>query len=1093
MSKNFITNKDKKLSELISDVMPDIISADFLVWFFYFSWFQEIYKELKDINIRVLVWMEVEQWIKKSIHEYTSDKEIKRKEVKSKFIEQMKLLFDKTTYFDNAHSQEAIDLFIEKIKNKTLVIKKTKDPNHAKLYLMEKSKERSEWGSYPWVTIIWSSNFTFQWLTNRNEFNYISRQADDFISAKEFFQQLREDSLPITDGWEDDLLVKMILEQTHIKLSHPYLFYIRILKEYFDVFYQSIKTPKEITNNSMMNLTYQVDAVKEALSKLSQHNGVIIADVVWLGKSIIWSTIVANLQSKAIVIAPPHLIPQREDYGKKFWLSLDIYWPWSIHKALLDDREYNTHNIVMVDEAHRFINAQNKDYWYLHQLCQGKKIILLTATPYNNKPEDIFNLIKLFQIPKASTLHTEQLLSQEFSELEREYKKIYDADKKATEQNDHKQREETKHKAKELSQRIKHLISPVVIRRSRIDLEKRNMYRLDLEKQWIQYSTVKKPHTQYFQLWVLEQQYWQTIEDLLDLWTTIKEKKFSCARYTPLLYLDEKLLVEGTKYYDTFMGLYGYSINRVASRQTNMPLFITRLVVSRFESSLSAFQITLKNIILSYEAYEKRIKKWYIPVIGKGTLPTVEDIDEMEIKEIMNEWLIIQWDEDETLLNQKLIQYDGFVVKLSDLSDEFQDNFYKDLDFLKQLQSERSDIEQDPKLVWFVETLQQSLLQDPIRKIVVFSQYADTINELYHHIEKVWLRVMKVVWWIKSEKEKDTLKLNFDAWVDKAKQRDDYDIVVATDSISEWYNLHRAGTIYNYDIPYNPTRITQRVGRINRINKKVFDELYINNFFPSSTGESIIGIERISKIKIHMINSIFWADTKLLDENETLESYYEHILQEDEWDSTELSWEVEYQNLLDDIQNNHPQVYDEVCKLPLRSKVRRDHSDHKDKIVMFGKKWRVLVYKMINKHTKETSTINIEELIHMFKADLTEKALPVSESFYPLYHELESSLFVIQKDGIIDNAATIKALDKVKQNRVHFGNEYVELLEYVINKLDGLPDVYLEMIRDISPTNYLSQIAKIKNTVSLEYLQLMKDIAEWKTKEEELLIFSEEF
>jgi hypothetical protein len=107
----------------------------------------------------------------------------------------------------------------------------------------------------------------------------------------------------------------------------------------------------------------------------------------------------------------------------------------------------------------------------------------LTATPYNNKPEDIFNLIKLFQIPKASTLHTEQLLSQEFSELEREYKKIYDADKQATEQNDHKKREETKHKAKELSQRIKHLISPVVIRRSRIDLEKRNMYRLDLEKQ----------------------------------------------------------------------------------------------------------------------------------------------------------------------------------------------------------------------------------------------------------------------------------------------------------------------------------------------------------------------------------------------------------------------------------------------------------------------------------------------------------------------------------------------------------------------------------------------------------------------------------
>ncbi len=87
-----------------------------------------------------------------------------------------------------------------------------------------------------------------------------------------------------------------------------------------------------------------------------------------------------------------------------------------------------------------------------------------------------------------------------------------------------------------------------------------------------------------------------------------------------------------------------------------------------------------------------------------------------------------------------------------------------------------------------------------------------------------------------------------------------------------------------------------------------------------------------------MINSIFGTDTKLLDENETLESYYQNILQEDEGDSSDLSWEVYYQNLLDDIKNNSPQLYDEVCKLPLRSKVRREGNPHKDKIVMFGKK-----------------------------------------------------------------------------------------------------------------------------------------------------------
>jgi len=1091
MSQNFITNKDKKLSELISDVMPDIVSSDFLVWFFYFSWFQEIYKQLKNVQIRVLVGMEVEQGIKKSIHEFASDEPIQRKTAKTNFLDQVKMVFDRTDYFDNVYSKEAIDLFIEKIKNKSLVIKKTKEPNHAKLYLMEKSKDRNEWWHYPWVTIIWSSNFTFQWLTNRNEFNYISRQADDFISAKKFFNELREDAISITEWWEEDPLVQMILEDTHIKLSHPYLFYIRILKEYFDVFGTTIKTPKELTKNAMMNLTYQTDAVKDALAKIQQHNWVIIADVVWLGKSIIWSTLIANLWNKAIVISPPHLKTQREDYAKRFDITLQIYGSGSIDKALADDKEYGNNTLVMIDEAHRFINAQNKDYWYLHQLCQWKKVILLTATPYNNKPQDIFNLIKLFQIPKASTLHTQQLLSQEFNELEREYKKIYDADKKATEEYNDEKRQEIKIKAKELSKRIKHLIAPVVIRRSRIDLETRNLYKQDLQKQGIQYSKVDKPKTVYFALWELEKQYWQT--NMLSIWVDIKEKKLTCARYTPLLYIDKKFLEAWTKYYDTFMNLYWYSINRVESRQTNMPLFITRLLVSRFESSLYAFKSTINNIITSYQNYEKRIEKWYIPVIGKGILPSVEEVDEIEIDEIINESLEIEGDEDETILNKKLIQYDWFVIKLSDLSSDFTENFYRDLAFLKKLKSMWDTIQEDPKMTWFVEQIQQSIKQDSKRKIVIFSQYADTVHILYQKLQQANLRVMKVVWWVKSEKEKESLKFNFDAGVEEKKQLNDYDILVATDSISEWYNLHRAGTIYNYDIPYNPTRITQRVGRINRINKKVFDELYIYNFFPSTPWEKIIGIERISKIKIHMINSIFWADTKLLDENETLESYYEHIIQEDEWDTQELSREIEYQNLLDDIKTHHPQLYHEACKLPLRSKVKRDHPTYTNKIAIFGKKWKTLVYKVIDTNTREISSISIEDLIDMFKANLEEKPSPVSDSFFPLYHELEQGLFVMKKDGLIDNPAKNKALDIIKKYKEHFGKDYVMMLEFAINKLDNLPDVYLEMIRDISPTNYLWQIEKIKQTIPVDYLEGMQHIAEWKTKEQELLIFAEEF
>ena len=88
----------------------------------------------------------------------------------------------------------------------------------------------------------------------------------------------------------------------------------------------------------------------------------------------------------------------------------------------------------------------------------------------------------------------------------------------------------------------------------------------------------------------------------------------------------------------------------------------------------------------------------------------------------------------------------------------------------------------------------------------------------------------------------------------KKKQENQFDVLIATDAISEGFNLHRAGTIFNFDIPYNPTRVVQRFGRINRINKKVFDELYIYNYFPSDPGEKEINMGRITALKKMMFS-----------------------------------------------------------------------------------------------------------------------------------------------------------------------------------------------------------------------------------------------
>ena len=120
---------------------------------------------------------------------------------------------------------------------------------------------------------------------------------------------------------------------------------------------------------------------------------------------------------------------------------------------------------------------------------------------------------------------------------------------------------------------------------------------------------------------------------------------------------------------------------------------------------------------------------------------------------------------------------------------------------------------------------------------------------------------------------KKTIELNFDAGKKTDIQQNDYDVLAATDAISEGYNLHRAGTVFNYDIPYNPTRVIQRVGRINRINKKVFERLFIYNYFPTAIGEGETRAKEIATLKMAMINAIIGEDTKVLTGDIELKSF----------------------------------------------------------------------------------------------------------------------------------------------------------------------------------------------------------------------------
>ena len=198
--------------------------------------------------------------------------------------------------------------------------------------------------------------------------------------------------------------------------------------------------------------------------------------------------------------------------------------------------------------------------------------------------------------------------------------------------------------------------------------------------------------------------------------------------------------------------------------------------------------------------------------------------------------------------------------------------------------------------------------------------------------------------------------------------------------------MHRAGTIFNYDIPYNPTRVIQRVGRINRINKKVFDELYIYNFFPSYVGEKEVNVKRISTIKMRMINMIMGNDEKILTEDEEkFFSDYNKKLRTIEKDSEQKSWDSEFYNELDEARLNNTPEYQEALAINPRTRIRRPDSKHKS-VIVFGKHGDECIFKCATDGKTVPVILMAEDALPLFKAKKSEKSASVSSDFeYILY------------------------------------------------------------------------------------------------------------
>lgn len=1033
---NFITNNKKSdLKKRLIELISKSEELKFLVGFFYFSGIRELYFALQknpEVSVKILVGLNVDRF-NHGLIEYAQTDQSSDEEKTYKFFESIKKSLN-TEYFDTEEFYQQVRYFVDLIKSDKLIIRKTYEPNHAKLYIFK--LEQDQVGKNA-LFITGSSNLTQAGLSTQNEFN-VEISDYGFEDAEEYFDNLWRQATSITEHEETKKrLIEVIERETLIKEVSPFEAFCLILKTYLDAFDQKKVGDSIISlmeKNGYKPYQYQLDAVKQAMKIIDDYNGVIIADVVGLGKTIIACAVAKQLGRRGIVICPPGLVGDRnlnsgwKKYVEQFKLNdWEVRSLGDLENTLDFVKKIEDIEVVIIDEAHRFRNQDTQDYDLLKNICREKTVILLTATPFNNRPADILSLLSLFIIPKQSTITLDSNLVDQFRGFKgifdrlgyiKKYHNSTDETKRQRAQNNYKglfgeekfDMKNVTRRSHYLAKQIRNVIEPVTIRRNRLDLTGNPYYKDEVT----QISKCADPKEWFYELSKEQSEFYsRVIEHYFG--DIDNGGRFKGAIYRPFEYKEgktEKLDEKG---------------NRQYIQQRNLFDFMRRILVKRFESSFGSFKqsiINFQRITTTAQDFIKRTQEY---ILDRALLERIYQANDDEIEKQLQEY--------EEKINKGEYPKNHERYKLKDFKerDKFEADIQSDLDLFAEILEELDKLElvkNDPKTACLIQNITKQLNAKPNsgkprRKIIIFSEYVDTVLYLKKEMTKRFGEKMLVVAGDLSAAKIGQINKNFDA--SYAGQENHYDLLLTSDKISEGFNLNRAGMVINYDIPWNPVRVIQRVGRINRISKKVFDELYIVNFFPTEQGAELVKSREIAANKMFLIHSALGEDAKIFDvaEEPTPAGLYKRIQQNPD----ELEEESFYNKALRElirIKKEHPEILDNLENYPPRVKVAKQFTENE--LLVFFKKGRMYVSSLPYTEDKPTpESKSFEEVFDKVRCAPEEKALPLSENFWPAYEAVKNH------KPYMPGATSEQSLEQralIKLNNLINGVQTPELMPY---------------------------------------------------------------
>lgn len=952
---NFFTNKNgntlMKEFEGILQHNQNIKNLDAVVGFLRASGYFSLRPFLDNINrVRILIGIDVDKYIAQAANQgriFFGAEE----EVREECLRKIRRDIESSNYkkeVEDGMFQMIQDLIDGKLELRAHPSKKI----HAKLY----SLYPDEFNQYSQgVAITGSSNLSGNGLgiseDKQYEFNVKLDRYDDVKFAKDEFELLWKEAEGCAITAED---VKASVDRTYLKGDvKPYDLYIKMLMEYFSdrVLATDDNNPFDMPEG-YTKYDYQMDAVAEGYQKLIRYDGFFLADVVGLGKTVIATMIAKKFliengrdKTKILVVYPPAVEQNWKATFKDF--GIDKYAKFVTNGSLskvLDEENYNYWNadeydLILVDEAHKFRSHTTSAFEQLQEICkmprieQGnipgykKKVMLISATPMNNTPADIYNEIQLFQDPRRCTIDGVANLTAFFSPLIKEFQQLRkDPNFDVTQ-------------FKKLAEHVRdRVIKPLTVRRTRTDIESVARYNKDVNG----FPKVERPNASSYELN-------EHLADLFESAMQTLDKELTYARYQAIAYLKPEVS----------NGLYDNA--ELISR--SLAGIRKNGLVKRLESSFYAFQVSLSNF--------RQANQNMLDMFNRDKVFIAPDLD---INNLLESGYTDE--EIEEKLNAKAEDNPkNSVFKAEDFKPEFIEMLQGDQETLEKMCKawEKITDADDSKFAKFNELLKHELFKEdrnPEQKLVVFSESVDTVKYLERRINRKDVLVISAD---NRSKLFKTIRENFDA--NYKTKLNYYNIILTTDVLAEGVNLHRANVIVNYDTPWNSTRLMQRIGRVNRIGS-ASKHIYNYVFYPSREGNREINLNQIALSKIQTFHSTFGEDNQIYSQQEILDRDLTKLFDEGrKKQKEEANQELPFYEELRTLYKTNRREYNRIEKLSLRSRTGREKRTVEgvtlsgDTLVFLKTNYRKVFF-LVSETAKELSVL---DALKYFKASKEEQ------------------------------------------------------------------------------------------------------------------------